>query len=279
MTVEAAREGLTVHIYSQDTDVLLLAIRRVPLLGENPAMLMGTKDRRRLIELQPIYDVLGEDKAEALCKWHALTGCDTTGHIRGKSKKACLQAFLKADATTVAAINSLGIGCEPSDETIDGCMSFLCSLFCKKGVNITQPYSLRWLLFKQQSNDKGVEMLPPTLGAWTEHIRRAHCQAVVWEQDLELHPTVPDPLMLGWRREDNQLMSVVSKLSPAPEAVVELVRCNCGASNPSGINKCISAKCSCRTKDLACTELCRCEADMEMCHNMNSHVNIETDIV
>ena len=52
--VEASREGLTVHVYSQDTDVLLLAIRRVPLLGENPAMLMGTKDRRRLIELQPI---------------------------------------------------------------------------------------------------------------------------------------------------------------------------------------------------------------------------------
>lgn len=70
----------------------------------------------------PIYNALGENKASALRKWHALTGCDTTGHIRGKSKKACLEAFLKADMSIVAAISALGIGSEPSDDTIRGCI-------------------------------------------------------------------------------------------------------------------------------------------------------------
>ena len=196
--VEAAKAGYTIHIYSQDTDVLLAALRRVPLLGEKAAMVMGTSDRCRLVMLQPIYNALGENKASALCKWHALTGCDTTGQIRGKSKKACMEAFLKADTSIVAAISALGIASEPSDDTIRGCISFMCVLFCKKGVNITQPHTLQWTLFKQQRIDKGVELLPPTSGAWKQHIRRAHCQAAVWEQNLVLRPIIPDTLKLGW---------------------------------------------------------------------------------
>ena len=102
---ESAKDGSVVHIYSQDTDVLILALRRVPLLGRSPAMVMGTCDRGRIIPLLPIYDALGE--AKVLCKWHAVTGCDTTGHINGKSKKACLDAFLKAGSSTVASISAL----------------------------------------------------------------------------------------------------------------------------------------------------------------------------
>ncbi len=224
--VEAARAGSIVHIYSQDTDVLLLALRRVPLLGEKAALLMGTSDRRRLVLLKPIYDSLGEEKAKALCKWHALTGCDTTGYIRGKSKKACLEAFLKEKPSIVSAISSLGTEGDPSEDIIEGCISFLCSLFRKKGVEATNPHSLRWTLFKQQGIDKGIELLPPTYGgAWKEHILRAHCQCVVWEQDLIVCPTTVDPLMFGWMKEDDHLVPRLSKIPPAPTAVVELVRC------------------------------------------------------
>ena len=151
---EAAKSGFTVHIYSQDTDVLVLAIRRVPILGKGAAQLMGTSDRRRLVMLEPIYNALGPDKAEALCKLHALTGCDTTGHINGKSKKSCLEAYLKAGPEIVAAISSLGIGTEPSEDVIMSCVSFLCSICCRKGVHITEPRNLRWKLFKQQGTDK-----------------------------------------------------------------------------------------------------------------------------
>lgn len=40
-----AKDGSVVHIYTQDTDVLLLALRRVPLLGSNPMTVMDTSDR------------------------------------------------------------------------------------------------------------------------------------------------------------------------------------------------------------------------------------------
>jgi len=39
---EVARSGFVVHIYSQDTDMLLLALRRVPELGRKAALIIGT---------------------------------------------------------------------------------------------------------------------------------------------------------------------------------------------------------------------------------------------
>ena len=114
-----------------------------------------------------------------------------------------------------------------------GCISFLCSLFCKKGSNITQPSSLRWTLFKAQGISKAVESLPPTLGAWEQHIRRAHCQAAAWQQDLIVHPRLPDFLKLGWMKVDNHLVPKLYDVEPAPSAVVEFARCRCGASRPS----------------------------------------------
>ena len=63
--VEVAGRGFDVHIHSQDTDVMLLALRRVPQLG-TPAMIMGTEDHRRKVMLKPIYEKLGPNKASAL---------------------------------------------------------------------------------------------------------------------------------------------------------------------------------------------------------------------
>lgn len=108
--MDSHRAGFTVHIYSQDTYVLLLALRRVPELGSKAAMLMGTHEKRRLIKLQPIYNALGPEKVRSVIKVHSLTGCDTTGRIFGKSKKKTFQAFLESNVDIIHAISQLGIG-------------------------------------------------------------------------------------------------------------------------------------------------------------------------
>ena len=80
--VEAASNGMNVHIlYSQDTDVLFLALPRKPLLGDRSAAIIGTSEKRHKVFLQPIYEKLGPEKSGALVNWHALTCSDTTGHI------------------------------------------------------------------------------------------------------------------------------------------------------------------------------------------------------
>ena len=44
--VEVATNGMTVHIYPQDTDVLFLALRRTQLFGDRSAAIIGTSDIR-----------------------------------------------------------------------------------------------------------------------------------------------------------------------------------------------------------------------------------------
>ena len=57
--VEVASNRMNVQIYPQDTDVLFLALRRTPLLGDYSAAIMGTTERRRNVFIHAVYDKLG----------------------------------------------------------------------------------------------------------------------------------------------------------------------------------------------------------------------------
>jgi hypothetical protein len=84
-----------------------------------------------------------------------------------------LRSLPESGHSLVAAISTLGIGAAPTEDAVEGCVKFIFSLFCRKGIHITEPHSLMWALFKEQGIDKaGVELLPPTCGAWIQHIRR-----------------------------------------------------------------------------------------------------------
>ena len=126
-----------------------------------------------------------------------VTGCHTNGRINGKSRKGCFDAFLKSDSNTVASISALGVGEKPSDEGQHGCVESLSGLFRKKDASSVNLEQVRWMSFKQLGKDKGVELLPPTHGAWEQRVQRAHLQSYIWEQDLVLHPILPDPVSLG----------------------------------------------------------------------------------
>ena len=141
---------------------------------------------------------------------------------------------------------------------VKGCQLFLCSLSGPKQLHISQAKTIRWHLFKQLKPDQGVEKLPTTLGVWLEHI-------LVWSQDLVVNPLVPDPVTFGWQMQDGKLLLLLTKEAPAPEAVLQLIRCNCGSTNVESTNKC-SSGCSCKRNNLVCTEMCNCAGD-DKCQN------------
>ena len=65
--VEVASNGVNVLIYSQDMDVLLFALRIIPLICDHSAAIMSTAVRRGNVFLQPnTYGKLGPDKSGAL---------------------------------------------------------------------------------------------------------------------------------------------------------------------------------------------------------------------
>jgi len=257
--VAVSHLGNIPYIYSCDTDVLVLALRRVPDLHTESVIIMGSGDRRRKIKLRPIYLAVGSKRAAALPGMHALTGCDNTGHIRGKGKATCFKCFMRADDDVIHALAELGAGLYPSSQVLTGCEKYMCQLF-KPGFESAA--MLRWHMFKQFKDNQGVEKLFPTPGSITEHILRAHLQANIWMQDIVVDPIVPDPITLGWKQLDDGIwVPMASKVPPAPEAVVDLIKCSCLSSKCSG-------RCSCKMSNLPCTELCKCEGTDESCNNI-----------
>ena len=132
---------------------------------------MGTGDKRRQIKLKPIYVALGAERAAALPGFHALTGSDTTGHIKGKGKSSCFKVFMKADEDVICALAGLGVGVYPSPGVLAGCEKFLCQLFNSE---FTSAKALKWHMFKKLKSNQGVEKLLPTQGCITEHILCTH---------------------------------------------------------------------------------------------------------
>ena len=74
-----------------------------------------------LLKYTPYTVALGEKHVKALFDFRALSGCDTTGCILGKSKHAWLNAFMKSSGEVINALCGLGISNEPSEETLRGC--------------------------------------------------------------------------------------------------------------------------------------------------------------
>ena len=268
---EIHKSGTPVHIYSSDTDVLVLALSTLPQLGDEATMIMGTGPNRRHVPLLPIYHALGERRALVLRGFHALSGCDTTGRILGKSKTAWWKAFVTASERVIQALNELGVGDEPCEQVLSGCEEFICQLFSSKKHVFSRAADLRWHLFCKLKPNQGVEKLPPTQGAMHEHIRRAHIQCNVWQQVLIARPSVLEPTTLGWSQKTGvgELMPVLTRVPLAPESVLEMVKCGCAKSLCSG-------RCSCN--NLPCTELCACEADPEHCANIADDNVADSDI-
>ena len=232
-------------------------LRRLQELGPNTCIVTGNSDNQRRVHLQPIYDKLGIEKAKALPGYHAITGSDTTGQICGVGKKKSFTVFMKLPVNIINTLLQLGQDDMPSSEIIARYEQFLCMTLSTKQISACDAATLRWKKFKRLSPTQGIDTLPPTPAAWLEHILRAHVQANVWSQDTELHPKIPEPTQLGWSREGDKLVPILTKIQLAPEAVTELLRCNCGVS------KCSSTRCTYRQHNLSCTELCTHTQAME----------------
>ena len=78
--LDATTNGASeIQIHFPDTDVFILALRRIPRLCQNTVFVTGKGESRREIQLKPIVDALGPIKTPALPAFHALSGADNTG--------------------------------------------------------------------------------------------------------------------------------------------------------------------------------------------------------
>lgn len=75
---------------------------------------------------------------------------------------------------------------------------------------------------------------------------------MIWRKATESHPSLPSPVEYGWQllSDDGPYIAIRSSDPPAPEAVMNLIKCGC--------KKGCTGLCSCRSNSIPCTELCGC---------------------
>ena len=79
------------------------------------------------------------------------------------------------------------------------------------------------------------------------------------------------PKGLGWKREDDILLPVMTDQKPAPDRLLKVINCNCTTG-------CCNTRCSCRKYGLPCTSACG-PCQTESCYNPynESATNISSD--
>lgn len=107
------------------------------------------------------------------------------------------------------------------------------------------------------------ERLPrPTEAALRQAFLRASYQALVWNLATVPAPNLPTPADFCWELKNDEWVSVMTTLKPAPDAIIELVQCGCSTI------RCSTNRCSCRKAGLSCTDLCGCSNSDAGCENL-----------
>lgn len=203
--------------------------------------------------LTDIYNFFGHQVSSALLSFHALTGCDVTGKFSGRTKEFWTKKFLEERNNEHFIHALLSLHHRQFDQVIGELSSFICRAYCTKTTPTRITNSLvetRYFLYKKFSSE--TNKLPPTQGAFLQHLKRACCPLVVWNSaNLPMTLTI-DHLCHGWELNENgPLMPVCTHDSIAPEGLVDLVSCNCQGD-------CTKGWCTCQKAPTNCTDLCGC---------------------
>ncbi|KAG1665862.1 hypothetical protein GQR58_019139 [Nymphon striatum] len=195
--------------------------------------------------------------------FHAFTWCmhlqAQTGeeNFPGITKRKWMKLFLELDDSDeiLDALSYLGESLEdPNGEVIEALEKFVCRAYSPKTKCISLK-KLRWELFR---TGKESEKLPPTKSSFIPHIRRSNYQSYIWKSCKLPEMSISSPVGHGWDDKDTSIMPIMCLKSPAPQALLELVKCGCKG-------KCDKRQCSCVRNNIHCTPTCLCGD----CHNQD----------
>ena len=107
--------------------------------------------------------------------------------------------------------------------------------------------------------------LPPTAAAARFHSLRVYLQVKQWQRE-GAGMSMED---WGWKVSNYQVFPVATDLPPAPELLLQLIRCNCSSD-------CSSMRCSCRKNSMQCSPACG-QCKESSCTNSLNTVDYESE--
>ena len=163
----------------QNINVGVPAAYYIRKISGSPILATGRGNKQRFIEINGISQKYGENTCEASPGLHAFTGCESVSAFCGKGNLK-----MKGLCET---IKELGQSNTVSDELMEKCEKYVCSLYGKSGADVI---GVRYALFCQKRFESSSQ-LPLTKDTLSMHTSRANHQASIWRRALDDRPDVP----------------------------------------------------------------------------------------
>jgi len=239
-----------VVVIGEDTDLLILLCHHVSPNLKTIIFRSDSKSKskkHREWDIQWLQQALGKDICQALLFVHAITGCDTTSRLFGVGKGTPTLRKLKTENIFHAAAEVFSKRTATLEEVVSAGEQVIISMY--KGNRNDTLDELRYKRFTEKvalsTTFVQVHSLPPTSNASKYHSMRTYLQVQQWtHSDCNLNPEE-----WGWCVNDNRLEPRTTDLPPAPDALLQVIRCNCRTD-------CDSRRCSCKKHGLACSIAC-----------------------
>lgn len=251
----------TTVLVGDDTDLLVLSIfhyksKELYFMSEPQ---LKSNENRQFLSISKVVNILGKEGKENILFIHALLGCDTTSRLFGVGKTDSLKLILENKCIMDMANIFLTFP-KQHDEIASAGEKALLQVY-----KDTKELSLNTLRMKRFYSKVAVSQkainpcyLPPTSSAAKFHSYRVYHQIQAWKNN-ELPPE-----QWGWKFHsiNSQYIPIQTDQKPAPDFLLELVRCSCKSG-------CLSMRCSCRRQGFECTLACaECKG---CCTNSDSH--------
>lgn len=259
--LHSLQEGArTILVRTVDSDVVVILVYHFNSfldIAEDCQLLIhfGLGNNKRIIDVEKITTALGPRRSRALPLWYALTGCDSTSSIRGKSKTMAFKAWKRSpESLTETMVNMMDNPFTwldidtPEFKYIE---QYFMNLYGSQEEDTIN--NLRKTIFCHKTQNP--EKLPPTQNALLHHCKRSIYQASIWASANMTEMTLPDPCKFGWKKEANRLLPIWINVPIAANICQEITKCGCK-------KKC-SNSCSCTRKVLNCTALCKCSCKIK----------------
>lgn len=261
----AAEPGAQViRILSDDTDVFVLLVYWVYQRKIQATVQMERRDG-------VVWDINATCAQLGPKCLQILTGSDTTSYLYGKGKVSALKTLRAGDFNGL--YSALGELDATHEELMEAGQGFFCALYeQQQGTTMSVA---RFLMYARKSGKLLKLMsLPPTEANLFLHILRAHLQTILAKSADQQAPPELDITKYGWEIQDGIPVPAISDQPPAPQALMDVVRCGCKAEGKA----CGTKSCSCHNGKISCTVYCAC-ASSDGCFNPFKTEEDDEDVI
>jgi len=236
-------------LVGDDTDLLVLLIYHaknvIHTVYFRPETKRSSQKGNRCWNIPAIRALLGNIVTNNILFLHAILGCDTMSGIYGLGKKLSISKIKCNSQFQDQAKVFMSQGASKDDIITAGERALVCLYNGdpQHGINV-----LRYEQFcaKAATSTMPVQpgALPPTSASVKYHSLRVYHQIQEW---LGAELSFVD---WGWKISGTgKLLPIMTDLQPAPQKILEVVRCGCKSG-------CDTMRCSCRKHGMTCASAC-----------------------